>query len=411
MKNLTISLIYLGAFLLVAACSPESANMYSEKPLVQKEVFVPEGNKVDTRPLQWITLDGGQGELEFNPKLDILFVTDNSDSMRGAQANLVKNIDRFTKKIIKNKMIDYHIGVLNVWDSSERYKAANAKSYGIGELHYIKDSKGKRYNQRFVTKNENKLLASTLNIGVMPFDKGGPENEEIFSPLAAALDKSGRGAVNEDFFRQDAQLVVILLTDADDSSKDITADEMAKKLLEFKGGAEKKKLSVYGVLVSASDDDSVKDWSLKIHPKYHPECFDMTGKTPQKNGTCRGFGPENIESFIIAANNGKGTPDEIRNNNIMKITSPRFGDDLGKIGDSITAETLRKEITLPYRPIVQNQNLMIEVYYGKQKIPQSINGGWAYNPDTNSIVLDGNVDYQYEEGAKFVLRMLVVPEE
>ncbi len=411
MKHLTISLIYLGAFLLVTACSPESANMYSEKPLVQKDVPVPEGKKVSSKPLQWITVDGGQGELEFNPKLDILFVTDNSDSMRGAQANLIKNIDRFTKKIVKNKMIDYHIGVLNVWDSSERYVTANAKSYGIGELHYIKDSKGKKYNQRFVTKNERQMLSSTLNIGVMGYEKGGPENEEMFSPLAAALEKSGRGAANEDFFRQDAQLVVIFLTDADDSSKDITADEMAKKLLDFKGGAEKKKLSVYGVLVSAKDSDDVKDWSLKIHPKYHPECFDMTGKTPKNNGTCTGFGPDNIESLIIAANNGKGTPEEIRANNIMKITSPRFGDDLGKIGDNITAETLRKEITLPYRPIVQNQKLMVEVFYGEQKIPQSTNGGWAYNPDTNSIVLDGNVDYQYVEGAKFVLRMLVAPQD
>jgi hypothetical protein len=302
-------------------------------------------------------------------------------------------------------MIDYHIGVISVWDSSEAYTKAGQK-YGIGELRYIKDSKGQNYNRRFVVKTDSKdILASTLKIGAVPLAQGGPEWEEMFSPLKASLEKAGRGAANDEFFRTDAQLVVIFLTDADDATKDISPEKMAEILLDFKGGRADK-ISVYGALVSKNDKDDTKDWALRIHPKYHPECYEMVGKVQKQKANCGPFGPERIESLIVEANKSEGTPAEIRQKFIININSKSFGLELARIGDSITVKTLKKEIFLSQVPRVDaNGKPMIKVTYGKQVIEQRAKGGWVYNPESNSVILPGDIAYQYEEGARFMVQL------
>lgn len=407
-----VSLIALGT----AACSPESDTLLAQAPLPEPEkVEIPQYDKVDRQKFNWITEDGGNSQFDFNPQVDILFVTDNSDSMKSAQENLVKNLDRFTKGINNNRMIDYQIGVISTWDSSERFISKKQDKYGIGELRYIKNSAGKSFNQRYVNKGYKSYLAPTLNIGVAAYDKGGPENEEFFAPLQSALEKSGRGGVNEGFFRDNAQLVVIIMTDADESSTRITPEQMARTLRDFKGG-NAKKLSVYGVLVKKSDDDSKKDWALRIHPKYNPQCFDMSGKIPKNNGTCTGFGPEKIEELIVMANEEKGSPDSIKDKYITGITSKTFGNDLGKIGDNITIKTLAKEIFLSQRPRVEaDGTLQVRVRYGTpevlakgggQIIPNKVKGGWAYDPENNSVKLSGDVQYQYQEKARFAVDLI-----
>lgn len=411
MKNLIIVSIYLSAFLLVTACSPESATMKSEKVLVQPEVVVPEYAKGEEQKFEWITEDGGLSQLDFNPQVDILFVTDNSESMLAAQTNLVKNMEGFTAGILKNKMIDYQIGVISVWDSSAAYAKNKKDTYDIGDLRLIKNSKSQvATNRRFVAKSDNNpsLIAPTLNIGIAPLAQGGPENEEIFSPLSAAIKKTGRGAVNEGFFRPNAQLVVVLLTDADDSSENITAEAMAQELIALKGG-NGHKVAVYGVLVRQGDPDSVKDYGLKVHPKYHPECFDMTVKPPKNNNTCKdGFGPKKLEDFVYFANQYHSTPEQIRDNNFMSIVSANFGKDLAKIGSDITVKTLAKEIRLSQIPRVVNGQPQVRVYYGKQLIPQKAKGGWLYDVGSQSIRLSGDIDYQYVEGARFTVQLVPV---
>ncbi|QDK45526.1 hypothetical protein DOM22_10370 [Bdellovibrio sp. ZAP7] len=429
MKPLIALCIYLSAFLLLSACAQESGTIIAQKTLEQPKVELPvypdvvqpEQPEIPVYPtvnqpeIVWITEDGGQSQLDFNPRVDILFVTDNSDSMKSAQANLIKNLNRFTNGITNNKMIDYHIGVISTWDSSERFATKKKDTYQIGELRNVKSIAGTDSKERFVTKKDSAgVLANTLKIGVAPYAEGGPEVEEFFSPLAAALDKSGHAAVNEGFFREDAQLVVIFMTDADDSSTRITPEQMAQTLIDFKGGRQDK-VSVYGVLVNAKDPDSVKDWDLRVHPKYHPECF--TGQ--KNNGKCTGFGPERLEEMIVAANSGAGNPKQIREQYIMSITSPIFGTELGRMGDSITVKTLEKQIFLSQIPRVDDAGkLMLRVRYGTadvlaqgkgQLIPNKANGGWTYNPSSNSVKLSGNVKYEYKEGARFAVDLVPVP--
>ncbi len=402
---------------LFAACSPETASMSAQQPTPQPAP--PTYDRIAEQKAVWITEDGGNSQLDFNPQVDILFITDNSDSMKGAQANLVRNMDKFSDGILRNKMIDYHIGVVSTWDSSERFATAKKDQYGIGELRFIKDSKNQSFNKRFVTRTEKDLMASTLDIGVAPLAEGGPENEEFLSPLLAALDKSGNGQVNDGFFRSDAQLVVIFLTDADDGSASITPEEVDRRLLDFKGGR-KDKYSVYGVLVNAKDSDSYKDYGLRILPKYHSECYDMNKKTPARitnksePGCQIGFGPKRLEQLIANANKSADltNDDQIKGKYIMSIISRNFGTDLANIGADIKVRTLAKEIVLTRGvPVVENGVIQIRVRYGTpedlalgkgQIIPQG-KGGWLYNPDQNSVRLSGDVNYQYKEGARFAV--------
>lgn len=405
-------LLSLSALMFLAACSPESSDFISVEPWeAPPETPIPQYDPIPEQKFEWITEDGGQSQT-FSPQVDILFVTDNSESMKSAQENLSRNIDRFTAKLMSNQMIDYHIGVISTWDSSERFAQMKKDSYKPGDLRSVKTSAGKYLNKRFISRTEKSHLASTLKIGITPYSQGGPEIEEFFSPLAAALENTGRGASNEGFFRPEAQLVIIFLTDADDSTSKISPEQMARMLVDFKGG-KAEKVAVYGVLVRPEDPDNIKDYDLRVHPKYHPECFDGN----KNNGKCSGFGPQRIEELIVAANAGSGTPEEIRSKYIMSIASKNFGTDLAKMGDDITIKTLAKEIFLNYRPRLDSKTgqFMVRVRYGTsdqlaagkgQVIPQGAKGGWLYDPEANSVNLSGDINYQYKEGARFAVDLI-----
>lgn len=405
-------LLSLSALMFLAACSPESSDFISVEPWeAPPETPIPQYDPIPEQKFEWITEDGGQSQT-FSPQVDILFVTDNSESMKSAQENLSRNIDRFTAKLMSNQMIDYHIGVISTWDSSERFAQMKKDSYKPGDLRSVKTSAGKYLNKRFISRTEKSHLASTLKIGITPYSQGGPEIEEFFSPLAAALENTGRGASNEGFFRPEAQLVIIFLTDADDSTSKISPEQMARMLVDFKGG-KAEKVAVYGVLVRPEDPDNIKDYDLRVHPKYHPECFDGN----KNNGKCSGFGPQRIEELIVAANADSGTPEEIRSKYIMSIASKNFGTDLAKMGDDITIKTLAKEIFLNYRPRLDSKTgqFMVRVRYGTsdqlaagkgQVIPQGAKGGWLYDPEANSVNLSGDINYQYKEGARFAVDLI-----
>lgn len=430
------SILMVGVVAALTACQADTADIYARQHIEQPDIPQPELKpdeildikpeerpKFDPAEIKWITQDGGKRAYDFNPRTDILFVIDDSDSMKATQENLSRNINRFIEGFRKNRMIDFRIGVISVWDSSERFATQNKSGYSEGELRKIKDSNGRLLKSRYVSRFQGfeGSLAATLKIGVTPYEQGGPETEQVFAPLSAALKKTGRGAVNEDFFRDDAHLVVVVVTDAEDASS-LSPQQMAQELFAFKGG-NKKKVSAYGVLVRKDDPDSVKDWGLKVHPKYNPQCFDTIEKTAKNgkvttesknNGTCTGFGPERLDQFIIEAN-AEVKPEDVKAQQILSLNQKDFGKDLAKIGSHITLKVLEKEILLNLRPRVDaNGKVMVRVRYGTPdvlakgggvQIPNQAKGGWLYDPETNSVKIGGDVQYEYVEGAGFAIDM------
>ncbi len=207
--------VLTGAALLAAACAPPNPQLQAP--------YEAHGSKSQSVPVASRT--------EFSPKVDVLFVIDNSMSMKDHQENLKRNIDRFVEAFEANKHLDFHIGVTTVWDS-RRFDGVTVtadKFHPLGLLYPVQNGLAPAalvagqpalLAANFVNRipGYTQILGETLKIGVVPrgtdkVDLGGPENEELFTPVIAAID--GR---NVGFIRHDAHLAVIMITDADDVS-------------------------------------------------------------------------------------------------------------------------------------------------------------------------------------------------
>ena len=181
-----------------------------------------------------------------SPKVDVLMVVDNSESMEIKQQFLVKYIQYFTNALSSNKTLDIHLGVMPIYDGVRYGSAGGYKDflnepfavtsdvpfdmdkqegfYVRGAMRGLVDpSTGKRSSgdPRFFThvgSDNISQINATLRVGIDHFSaKSGPEFEEMFSPVAAALyHPTGADNPNPGFYRDDAALVVIILTDGED---------------------------------------------------------------------------------------------------------------------------------------------------------------------------------------------------
>lgn len=205
--------------------------------------------------------NGGALTFNFNPKVDILFVIDDSDSMKDEQATLINNIHTFVNEFAKFELIDFHIAVTRVSDFTPGTQIARdnaidvcsktpapknggkkmvkvltnanqidcalvkAKQEPRGTLVTLKtvDKTGKIAEMdgpRFVTRSTPdylNVLKNTLNVGTRYIEYGGSEWEEILHPTIGVFTNSEARETNKGFFRADAAiLAVFVLTDADD---------------------------------------------------------------------------------------------------------------------------------------------------------------------------------------------------
>lgn len=235
--------------------------------------------------------------LNVTPMVDILMVIDNSDSMIDEQQTLSNNIDKFATGLAKNSNIDFHIGAVSVWDT--KMFEGMTKEYGQGELRRLKGPDGKNLPDafgRFVSSREDydsylakqgvslkkeagwlQVLKASMKIGVESYNPkhatektGGPEVEEIFSPVKAALSEPMVSKSNLGFRRKGAHLVLIFITDADASvrnaegtSFDISSGDLQDFLRSTVGQSYQDDVSAIGVLAKATDDPKERDPAIR----------------------------------------------------------------------------------------------------------------------------------------------------
>jgi hypothetical protein len=308
-------------FLGVAACSPENPKAYI-KPVVPDEKVIQDNTQV------------------FDPKVDILFVVDNSGSMATHQSNLAKNVAKFTSTFTKSSVLDYNIGIVstdmfgNSWGSR---KACCGQLLG---------------NTRVVNKNTpgaDQVLANNFLVGT-----DGSASEASFDPVVAALSPPNLTGWNAGFYRLDASLVVIFLTDAEDQSDKVDAAGLYRFLLNLKQGNASKVLS-YGVLVPTNDTMNCDR--------------DENYTTPRR-----------IESFLSMVQNNK--------NNIMNICDPDYGTRLASMAKDIV-DKVGNIIYLSRAPDFNS----IRVSYGSIDLPEDYHKGWSFDPKKNAIVLGDKIDW------------------
>lgn len=324
--------------------------------------------------------------LNVSPKVDIMMVIDNSDSMLDEQADLSRNIDRFTTGLAANSGIDFHIAAVSVWDTITFKEMV--KDHGPGELRRLKRPDGKAMPEefgRFVSSRTNydeylagqgfklgkepgwlQVLRASMKIGTEGYNEkwreqktGGPNIEEVFSPVRMALSAPMIDGPNKGFRRRDAHLVLIFITDsdasvrnADGTSFDLSSGELQEFLRAELGKDYRDQVTALGVLARSTDSEKERDPAIR---------YASRGPTE----------PVNIQGFIRDLG-GKW----------MGLRDKNYGDAMADLGRYVRERTLT-------RPRVDLTSIpewgTIEVKLNEQS--QVLGQGWIYDDQRNSVII------------------------
>lgn len=316
-KMMNGGLTLLVGALMLAGCSEESPKLTPLPP--------PKGEKIKH--------NGGE-KFTFNPRVDILFVVDDSGSMKVHQDNLIKNIGLFTRTLGSNQILDYHFGVL----TSTMSESLNPKG-GLGKL------VGPPTVIDRQTPGGLAKLRENLHVGI-----NGSGSERFFDPVKAALTAPLIVNENKGFYRENAHLAVIFITDADDQSIDLDAQSYYKFLLDLKKGNATKLLH-YGIFI------------------------------PTSNNTCSREGenePERIEELM-----------KMFGANPLELCDANFGQKLAELAFDLGNRVGRiMYLTRPADPST------IEVRYGNALLPNDPVKGWVYDNFRNAIILGEKIDWE-----------------
>jgi hypothetical protein len=271
-----------------------------------------------------------------DPRVDILFVVDNSGSMDSHQQDLADNVAKFTTEFTNTSFIDYNIGVITT-DNDSTY---SSRAVCCGRL---------AGTPRFVTKNTpnvNNVLANTFKVGT-----DGSTTEKVFDPVQSALTDPNLSNWNAGFYRPTATLALVFITDAEDQSNNMDEDSFYNFLVNLKGGDTSKILG-YGAIVPTGVSGCARDSSET---------------------------PLHIESFLKKLVNNR--------DNVMSLCDPNFGSRLAALAKDIVKNVSTIRLSrVPYVP-------SIRVKWGNLEIPSDANNGWAFDASQNAIVFGPGIDW------------------
>ncbi|MBY0385455.1 hypothetical protein K2X05_09875 [bacterium] len=464
MKNLNTVFSILLASTLFLGCKPKNPDMYGvaqpvtpptpqdtkytgprqiegKKP-VQEDI--PQGTKVDIPPPPAPPPEPARYKQEdkeiFKPKVDIIFMQDPSDSMKDDHTNLRNNIKSFSNNFLnKRQFLDFHVGVVTAWDSIS-FEGLN-KDCTLGQLRPLGGINGKFKGSCNAAKDEipyitnetatnvdtlNKILGTTVSFGVESFKRdsktklvlpqSGPQHEEIFSPVIAALRPESQ-QMNKNFRRADAHLAVVFFTDTDDFDyinidKDaLMQDDLTKKTLQTEAAklsiSKRESLEVLPTeIASFLKSQEKENVTVSVYAALgrYNDWINTNGKT---QGVYKhadyyiqqpGRGPRKMVELLDLMN-GIG----------FDLRDPNYGSELSKIGNDIVMKSLRRTIVLDYPPEIGNAKRPIIVKYGQnQEIKKDDKTGWSYKVEADSsgnqihkIIISENIGIQPEAGAKF----------
>ncbi|WP_413557458.1 hypothetical protein [Bdellovibrio sp. HCB209] len=211
------------------------------------------------------SLDGGGSfksvnqsfEVKANADIDVLFVVDNSASMLEEQRNISSKIDGFMSLI---KGMNWHVA-LTTTDPNSNTTAPDksVRAWGDGQLRPFDSDGGSLYVLKASShslSSAQSMLSAALNVGV-----SGSGHERGIYASHRSIERTSNTPANQDFFRQNSKLVVILISDEDECSSGIgncqnnaakSAPENLVKLVQERFGAEKV-FGFHSIIKAASD--------------------------------------------------------------------------------------------------------------------------------------------------------------
>jgi len=170
----------------------------------------------------------------------------------------------------------------------------------------------------------------------------------IFAPIVTALSPALTGGKNAGFYRQDAQLAIIIISDAEDQSpKNLGPVETWNFLYNLKNRRADQIIG-FGVIVPVLDNRNCNRDDFAMRPYRLEEFLKLIGRGQQ---------------------------------NIYNLCDPQFGDNLLAVTDALI-KSVANVIYLSRLPVPHT----IQVIYGTQVIPSDPINGWSYDPSRNAVV-------------------------
>lgn len=316
------------------------------------------------------------------PKVDMLWVVDNSRSMEDDQANMATNFDSFIQKFV-TKNIDYRIGITTV-------ETTHKPSYPS----YIDQTLPTAQNGSFwrADSTSKYIINSTMGAAAVKtyFKRNilvgttGKGREKMLEAAKYALDKTRlASSVNYGFIRNnsdpklDAYLAIILICDENDQSLDSTQSYI-RAIKAFKSDPRKVTIYVIGDTTKA-DQEADDPYSSTIDtPRYLEDYYKSGGS---------GFETLGVKRDRTAAVETGGF--------VRDITSRDYYQSLLDISDDILNQTT--SFLLDGNPIVGTIQVFVKVGTVETEIPEDPATGWVYSQVKRAILFIG--DYTPPPGA------------
>lgn len=192
------------------------------------------------------------GDVETGCNIDFLFVIDNSGSMADEQQNLARSVPKFVDTLAHEipNLRSHHVGVITTDGNPfngplgcNRMGGLVTRSFGASSSNQICGPYADGHN--FMTRHDdlNDAFSCAARVGT-----SGDAAERPFDALQAALSPAMRapGACNEGFIRDDAILVITLISDEEDDPAEADSNDSA--------GSKGDPADWYKAVMAAKDD-------------------------------------------------------------------------------------------------------------------------------------------------------------
>ena len=268
------------------------------------------------------------------PRVDILLAFDGNGLAPSYQQNVLDHVNRLVGPVLENQMVDFHLAAVSTSMSEDNICGHNG--------HLLGGDPGRRYLSRGGT-DISKVLQQNLQWGpdCIPLISW----HRPFKATALALSSQLSFLENRGFYRSDASLAVIFVTDRNSDRDDMNTQEFDNFLVNLKGG-DRGKVALYGAIIEES---------ASLH------CLRDSGLDTT---------PAEIEK-VIGDFNGFS----------FNLCAALFDQELEKVGEDISGRF--GEVFIPLQEIPASGTITIH-YQGHllQKIYQD---GWSYDPNRKGI--------------------------
>ncbi len=259
-------------------------------------------------------------ELVGNPEVDVLWVIDNSGSMDIFQTSVMTNASSFMNSFVAKPNLKWSMGLI---------------STDIMDPPYLGMVPGREFN------NTSPNPVVQFNQAVSRLGTSGDGTER-------PIESASRNFVKyPNFVRPNAVLAIIILSDAPDQSRGVTAISFLDQLVQMKGSVDK--IRVYAIIAPAEFGCTTQE-----------DYFRYAGSPYE---------------YLVKSTQGAA----------YKICAPDYGVTLSDIGNQILSKIEKPRIYLKTRPDPRT----IQVFYKGQPLPPDLPnkpGYWTYNVQDNAIV-------------------------